>query len=186
MTPRRFAILVGTVVLGVTLFIPNRATAQTFVPADQQPGSVKPIDMISKVVKPGDTVSVVQTDGTKIFGKVEIVSPAGLTLLAEGLRLQVALDAIGQIDKHHRHPVRGLWIGTLIGAGVGLALGSGNTGSEDYSGPLAVFGAIFGAGIGTIVGTVDQGGSTVYVAPPTKPGIVITPRGAAIHLGFRF
>ena len=188
MTIRHFATLVGTAALGVTLFVSTRATAQTFAPDGQQPGAVKPIDVISKVVKPGDTVTVLQTNGTKIFGKVELVSASGLTLVAEGLRFQVAPDAIGQIDRHHRHPVRGLWIGTLIGAGLGFALGSGGTSDsgENWAGAFAFVGAIYGAGIGAIVGAFNQGPSTVYTAPPSKPGIVITPRGAAIHVGFRF
>ena len=186
MTLRHFATLVGTAALGLTLFVPIRATAQTFAPNDQQPAPAKPIDVISKVVKPGDTVSVLQTNGTKIFGKVEAVSPSGLTLVVDGLQFQVAPDAIRQIDRHRRHTLGGFLIGTLIGAGAGLALGSGNTSGEDYSGFFAVVGAIFGGGIGAIVGNHDQSASTVYTAPPAKPGIVITPRGAAIHLGFRF
>ena len=104
MTPRHLATLLGTAVLAVTLFVPIRATAQTFASNDQQPGPVKPIDVISKVVKPGDTVSVLQTNGTKIFGKVEHVSASGLTLVAEGLRFQVAPDAIRQIDRQPPPP----------------------------------------------------------------------------------
>ena len=186
MTIRHFASLVGAAAVGVMLFVPTQVTAQTFAPNAQQPGPVKPIDAISAVVKTGDTVSVLQANGAKIFGQVEHLSPSGLTLVSEGLRLQVAPDAVRQIDVYHRHPFRGLLIGTLIGAGAGLALGSGNTsGSEDYSGFFAVVGAIVGAGIGAGVGA-HQEASTVYTAPPSRPGIVITPRSAAIHVGFRF
>ena len=187
MTFQHLATRLAVIVTGVALLVPTRATGQTFIP-DDQVIRVGSIDGLGSAVKTGDRVSVLQTNGVTIFGKVEKVSASGLTLVAEGLRFQLDVATIRQVERWHRQTVRGLWIGALVGAGLGFAIGSGGSDSgENYAGPVAFISAVYGAGVGALIGTFDQSGhEVVYTAPASKSGLVVTPHGAGIRVAFRF
>jgi len=189
MTLRHLATRIGATVLGITLLVPAWATAQTFIPGDQAQKTVGSIDALRSAVKRGDHVSVLQSNGVTIFGKVDSISGSDLTLVSEGLRFQLSVDTIRQVERWHRQAVRGLWIGTLVGAGLGAVLGAAGSsnGGEDYTGAIAFVGAIYGAGIGAVIGAFDRSGhEIVYAAPASKTSVMILPGGAGVRVAFRF
>lgn len=190
MTRRPLASLVAAAAVGM-LLQPARTVAQSFLTQDDshQTRAVS-ADALRRAINPGDRVSVLRTDGVAILGNVEQVSASGVTVVAQGLRFQLAPDSIRQIERWHRQTVRGLWVGTLIGAGLGFVIGvtaSGQTGdAEKAGGAFALIGAVYGAGIGAIAGAFNQGREVVYTAPPSTFAIVIAPHGARIHVKLRF
>jgi hypothetical protein len=182
MTLQRFDRVSAGLVLA--LLIPTLASAQTFATPPAQT-----FESMASFLKPGDRVTVIEKTGTKVTGKIVIVSASSVTLAVEGQRRDFAADTVRQVDRLHRQALKGLWIGFAIGAGLGL-IASATDDSTSGSGGNAG-GAMIGLGLtgglyGSLIGACIPGHTTVFSAPAGLPSVVFTPHGGAAVFSVRF
>jgi len=102
-----------------------------------------------------DRLIVKQKDGKTIEGKMIEASETNLTMSRSGKVINIARDAIRQIEHSTGKAAKGKW--AAIGTGVGAAAGAGigatkyRADRDDY-GIYPVMGAIIGAGVGAVSG----------------------------------
>jgi hypothetical protein len=118
-------------------------------------------DAIRGRVKDGQRVSIIDSQGQEINGRIDAITADGLSLLAHGKSTRLQYEQIIRIDRPHD----GLANGALIGLGAGAALFvlaqaldshdcapgaylcSGSPSGGEYA-----LGALLGGGLGTAVG----------------------------------
>jgi hypothetical protein len=135
-------------------------------------------------VDPRETVTILDTDGRRLVGRVTQVSSSGLTLLQRGQATSVPLQRVARItisDSNRNGAAIGALIGAAIGAVGGIAV---NAICVNESGGcfsvvlvLAGAGAASGAGIGWLGDRLHQ--SVVYAVPGA-------PREFAPEMGVKF
>jgi hypothetical protein len=147
-------------------------------------------------IRPGHAVYVIDTQGEETRGRLQEVSPSGLTVSGtDGLR-SFSADSVTAIDRYGDP----LWNGLAIGLGIGTAMAlfadqreipcpdgrprvcrDAEIGSR--LGAIALFGAI-----GTGVDALIRRRTPVYLAPGQRPSSrlvispAVSPRGAAAIL----
>ena len=125
-------------------------------------------------LKAGDAVSVVDTSGREVNGRVATLSDVAVALTVDGVRQEFATDRIERIYRKRRDPVKnGLLIGAAAGAVVGFSAGRSSdspdcprSGSECGQGALigTVGGAFWGTVGGWIVDVLIRRRETIYQA----------------------
>jgi hypothetical protein len=148
-------------ILGLLLLAPTAPVA-----AQQPP------DLPQAVVRvdPRETVTILDTDGRRLVGRVAQVSSSGLTLVQRGQATSVPLQRVARITKSDSNR-NGAVIGGLIGAAIGAVGGAAinaicaNEGGDCFGVVLALAGAgaASGAGIGWLGDRLHQ--SVVYAVP---------------------
>jgi hypothetical protein len=177
----------GALVLAVALF-PGGATGQTNGQAfEDLPG----------MLKPGQMITVTDSTGRKISGKVAEISPDALVLLtkeraADGTRRE-AWTGRQTFLKPSVQEVRTRdlwWDGALIAYAIGVipvGLAASKAGSGAFPAFLAVSGTWAGVGFG-----IDAAVSAarLYRAAPTRTGITVSPmigeERKGVRLAWRF
>jgi len=205
----RLVLSLGAAMISAALFVTDQATAQTFAAgvADRaslagvdfrQTSQKKPsgrvredFDALQTVIRDGDKVTVLDTSGNAMTGRVVSISASGLTLLVEKRQFQLGADTIRQVARWHKQPGKGLRFGAGIGALFGLVLGLAAPTSEEYSSTFNVlagtgFGAMMGAIYGTVIGSFVNGTTVVYAVPQGMPIVVPTLHGGEVRFSFRF
>ena len=135
-------------------------------------------------VEPRETVTILDTEGRRLVGRVTQVSASGVTLVQRGQSTSVPLQRVARITKSDPNR-NGAAIGALIGAAIGAAGGfavnaiCANEGGDCLGIVLALAGAgaAGGAGIGWIGDQLHQ--SVVYAVPGA-------PREFAPEMGVKF
>ena len=172
--------------LALALLIPTLAAAQTFATPPAQT-----FDGMASFLQPGDQVTVIEKTGTKVTGKVVMLSASSVTLAVEGQAREFAADTVRQVDRWHHYALRGFAIGFAIGAGLGLIAAATDDSPASAGTGGNAGGAMIGLGIvgglcGSVIGGATQGRTTVFSAPAGLPILVFTPRGGGAVFSFRF
>ena len=148
-------------VLGLLLLAPTAPVAA------QQPPDL-PQALLR--VDPSDTVTIIDTEGSRLVGRVAQVSSSGLTLVQRGQATSVPLQRVARItisDSNRNGAAIGGLIGAAIGAVGGFAVNAicVNEGGGCFGVVLALAGAgaASGAGIGWVGDRLHQ--SVVYAVP---------------------
>ena len=135
-------------------------------------------------VDPRETVTILDTDGRRLVGRVAQVSSSGLTLVQRGQATSVPLQRVARItisDSNRNGAAIGGLIGAAIGAVGGVAVNAicANEGGDCFGIVLALAGAgaASGAGIGWLGDRLHQ--SVVYAVPGA-------PREFAPEMGVKF
>jgi len=155
---------------------PVQLAAQTPATAGQQSQ-----EHVVPPVKPGTRIWVVTSDGSERSGKLESLSPANVSFVADdGQRVVMPWSRVRQVQRPD--PVlNGLVVGALIGfgGGLGLAIGQGYFGGGDessdagsglgmamaYAGIGAAAGVALDAALGKRQTIYRSGSATVSMAP---------------------
>ena len=182
MTLRRLGPLSAGLVLG--LLIPTLAAAQTFATPPAQT-----FDGMASFVEPGDRVTVIEKTGTKVTGKIVILSASSMTLVVDGQPREFVADTVRQVDRWHHQALKGLGIGFAVGAGLGVIAAATDDSSSSSGGDGG--GAVIGLGIigglyGSLIGAFIPGRTTVFTAPAGLPSLLFTPHGGGFVFSFRF
>jgi hypothetical protein len=126
------------------------------------------------LVRSGDSVSVVDTAGNTVTGRIADLSRSSLRLLVEGETRDFAQDGIRLITQRRSDSLaNGAIIGAAAGAGFGVAglVVACHSGCswEPYAIPTiaALYGAM-GAGIGVGVDALIRGRKVIYSSAPTR------------------
>jgi len=149
-------------IVGFLLLVPAAAPVAAQQPSDLPDALVR--------VAPGEAVTLLDTDGHRLAGRIARVSSSGLTLVQRGQTTAVPLQRVARITVTDSNR-NGAIIGGLIGAAIGLAGGAAlnaicvNEGGECLATVLGLTaaGAASGAGIGWLGDRVHQ--SVVYARP---------------------
>ena len=135
-------------------------------------------------VEPHETVTILDTDGRRVVGRLAQVSSTGLTLVQRGQATSVPLQRVARItisDRRRNGAATGALIGAAIGAAGGFAVNAicANEGGGCFSIVLALAGAgaASGAGIGWVGDRLHQ--SVLYAVPGA-------PRDFAPEMGVTF
>ena len=162
-------------ILGLLLLAPTAPVA-----AQQPPDLPQALAQVD----PGETVTILDTDGRRLVGRIAQVSSSGLTLVQRGQATSVPLQCVARItisDSNKNGALIGALIGGAIGLASGLALNAAfaNEGGDSLGGMLVLAGAgaASGAGIGWLGDRFHQ--SVVYALPGA-------PREFASEMGVKF
>jgi hypothetical protein len=162
-------------ILGVLLLAPTAPVA-----AQQPPDLPQALARVAS----NETVTILDTDGRRLVGRVAQVSSSGLTLIQRGRATSVPLQRVARItisDSNRNGATMGALIGGAIGAAGGVAMNAicANEGGECFAVVLALAGAgaASGAGIGWLGDRLHQ--SVVYAVPGA-------PREFASEMGVKF
>jgi hypothetical protein len=123
-------------------------------------------------VKAGDTVRLTEVTGSTVTGRLEGLTPASATVLADGGRREVPATQIARLERRGRNVGRG----TLIGLAAGIGLGIVAFNSVDSSNPHdlmapaaaadgALVSVVLGTGLGAVGGALVKSFKTVYLTP---------------------
>ena len=128
-------------------------------------------------VRVGQRVSIVDTSGAAIDGRVEGIAPHGLRILEGGTTTEIPVDRILRIDQQD-----GVKNGALIGLAVGLGLGTLG-GARDDQGrgrratfvPVAALGnGLVAAALGALIDALADNRRLLYQRP-RGPDVGVTP-----------
>jgi hypothetical protein len=136
----------------------------------------------------GDRVTISLTDGRKVKGRFSAVSGDALSVSTPAGDQSMPAADVARVQRHRR----GMLLGTIIGAGVGLACGAamaswaeneGGSQAGAYVGMTAL-----GAGIGLGIDALVNFPRTVYRQPPGRTALRIDagPRRTAVGLTVAF
>ena len=151
-------------ILGLLLLAPTAPVA-----AQQPPDLPQALARI----EPGETVTILDTDGRRLVGRITQVSSSGLTLVQRGQATPVQLQRVARVtiaDSNKNGATIGAAIGAAIGAVGGIAVNAScaNEGGDCFTAVLALVGA--GAGAGAGIGWLgDRIHPTVVYAAPGSP-----------------
>jgi hypothetical protein len=151
------------------------------------PLSLTPWDGLNSRLQSGDPISVQETDGTKIEGRFSRASATSLRIVVGSVTREVPADRVEGIAAliGGNRLVRGLVVGSTIGAGLGALSCAGsrstdqswNTDRQSNSCPSSVIGGVVVLGwIGALVGAKQRGSNPVpvYSAPNRKLDVAPT------------
>ena len=154
-----------------------------------QPAGADPsFERMRAKLKAGNHVTVALQNGLSVEGRLVGVGPDALTVSTSGGECQLSRSDV-MIFRRHGH---GIVLGTIIGAGVGLACGAAigswfaNEG-HDRDGPL--FGLTFlGLGVGAGIDALANIPRTVYQQAPSHATFRVEagPRRTAVRVAVTF
>lgn len=128
-------------------------------------------DRLALVINQGDHVTLTDSSGRSMRGRILDLSPSTLALSVNGIRQDVFGAEVATIRRSRRDPLKnGAVTGFLSGAGIaaGLLLGSRCADARVVLAAVSIYGAA-GAGIGAGVDALIQGEHVIYTAPGTAP-----------------
>lgn len=134
-------------------------------------------DQLRVLVKPGDTLTITDTAGQRLRGKLAELSSASLVLEVSGTRRVFPGTEVDIIEKRGSDSLKnGALIGLSVGAGVFGPFAGASTGDWGYGALAAVLYGGIGAGIGVGVDALIEGQRVIYAASPsTRTSFHITP-----------
>ena len=147
-------------------------------------------DRLALELNQGDRVTVTDSGGQKLQGRIVDLSPSILSLQAGALRRDLNRDDVSVVQRRERDSLtNGAVFGFASGVGVALALilvvGEGGGSAPWY----ALFGAA-GAGIGAGLDSLHQGSRVIYRAAPSNRRLAVSPRlsrdGAVLSVSLGF
>jgi hypothetical protein len=154
---------------------------------------------LTLLVRPGDTVTVTDTGGQKVSGKITDLSPSSLALMVDGRPREWRESDVATIS--HRHS-DSLANGALIGLGVGAGFAGAGllvmVNQSDYDddvsgGAMAALVALYsgiGAGIGAGIDAMISGQRVIFQRRAGAVSLGMTPLlgpskvGAGLTLAF--
>jgi hypothetical protein len=161
---------------GLTILLALTTAAAQTPEETVTPALVPPIDQatgtateLRQVLRPGDVVSIVQTTGVVVSGRLLRVDERELVVRTDGPSLTVPYETIQSLDRPRDSSRNGALIGMATGAGVWLPLFvhavvvDRNEMDEWGAGYLAAGGIM--AGIGALVGWAID---TAHSKPPLR------------------
>jgi hypothetical protein len=147
--------------LGVLLILSCSVTAAAQPPDNSAAGQPAPtFQDLRNFVRPGETLRVFDAQGNDTKGRLMNIRDDAITLAVDGMRRDFSADAVAQIERTRRDPVKdGVLKGLAAGAVVGYALGRRADSPACYRrdiecGQAAVIGAYGGAFWGAIFGWI--------------------------------
>jgi len=136
------------------------------------------LDQLKLTLEKGDKVTVVDSSGRSIKGRIENIAPDALDVTAEGKLRSFRVDDLSRITRRKADSVLN---GTLIGAGVGfgaslpLFLALAEHDEKGWAVGYAGMWGLIGAGIGAIVDVAVREKQTVYFRPKSRISWDISP-----------
>ncbi|HEY7441306.1 MAG TPA: hypothetical protein VH701_02715 [Vicinamibacterales bacterium] len=152
-------------------------------------------EQLQVLVKPGDTISVTDSTGREVQGKVASVSPSSLALLVQGTRRDLSETEVRKIRQDRQDSLaNGAKWGLCIGAGLGLAAGvavaSGDGNASALIPILALVYGGLGAGVGAGLDAMVLGNQVIYFKPASSAKVTVSPlvtsdrKGLFLTVGF--
>lgn len=138
-------------------------------------------DQLRMIARLGDTITVTDTSGTEVTGRLADLSPASLELLVGGQRRIVGQQDVRMINGHgHANLATGARIGLAVGAGLGVLGGLAlSSGCSECGGIVPAVGLIYGglgAGVGVGVAALITTRPVIYAAPgATRTRVSVLP-----------
>ena len=125
-------------------------------------------DQLRVLVKPGDTLTITDSSGQRVRGKLADLSASSLVLEAAGTRRLFQDAEVGTIEKRGSDSLKnGALIGLSVGAGFGPLIGA-TTGEWGLAAVGALIYGGIGAGIGVGFDAMVEGPRTIYAASRLK------------------
>ena len=123
-------------------------------------------DQLRVLTKPGDTLTVTDTSGNRIRGKLSQLLTSSMVLDVSGALRQLQATDVDKIEKRGSDSLKnGALIGLGIGSGLGVAVLSAIAADDGIS-PWMAIGALtyggIGAGIGVGVDALIEGQRVIY------------------------
>jgi hypothetical protein len=126
-------------------------------------------DQLRVLVKPGDTLTITDSSGHRVRGRLADLSASSLVLEAAGTRRLFQDTEVGTIEKRGSDSLKN---GALIGLSVGAGFFGPVIGATTGDWGLAAVGALIyggiGAGIGVGFDAMVEGPRTIYAASRPK------------------
>ncbi len=163
----------------VATCVTSVSAAQT---AEAQIGVARSFEQLQSTLKPGATLDVTDITGHHITGNMADLSSSSITLIVEGMRLELAKSEVKRVTQTHNRLLVGAIVGAASGAGAGLIFAAWECALEQSYCPghslfkgasLALAGGAFGTAIGAGVGFSKHTHRLVYAAP-TKSSATVT------------
>src|SRR5258706_16297414 len=120
-------------------------------------GVGRSLEQLQSTVKPGATLDVTDITGHHITGNMADLSSSSITLIVEGMRLELAKSEVKRVTQTHNRLLVGAIVGAASGAGAGLIFAAWECALEQSYCPghslfkgasLALAGGAFGTAIG--------------------------------------
>jgi hypothetical protein len=153
-------------------------------------------EQLQVLVKPGDTISVTDSAGRELTGKIASLSSSSLALLVEGAQRDLPERDIRTIRQRRQDSLGngakwGLGIGAGLGLTAGLALASGDGNANALIPIIALVYGGLGAGVGVGVDALIQSDQVIYFKPASfsakitvSPLVTAQRRGVLLSFGF--
>jgi hypothetical protein len=153
-------------------------------------------EQLQVLVKAGDAVTVTDSTGRDLTGKIASLSSSSLTLMVEGTRRDLPESEIRTIRQRRQDSLaNGAKWGLGIGAGLGLAAGFAlAAGDGNVSAVIPIIGLVYGglgAGVGAGIDALVLGNQVIYFKPAnTSAKVTVSPlvtrerRGVLLSFGF--
>ena len=161
-------------------------------PAAQGQTLASSFDQLQVLVKQGDTISVTDTTGRELRGRIETLSQSSLSLFVDGGRHDLPEREVRTIRQRRSDSLAngakwGLGIGAGLGLAGGLAIASEySDGGGVYIPILAlVYGGI-GAGVGAGLDALVLSNQVIYHKPASASArVTVSPLVTSDHKGVR-
>lgn len=162
----------------------------SIAPAEAQ-GVANSLNELRLLVRPGDRVTITDTRGTDVTGRVEALSPTSIRLMVGD---QPRAWQEGEIAVIRQRRADSLGNGALWGLGVGVglaalavaAIGVDNADVGWAAAAVAFYGGV-GAGVGVGVDALIQRRQVIYEPPsPSFGRLTFTPGRAVARITLRF
>ena len=138
-------------------------------------------DRLALQLNQGDRVTVTDSDGQELQGRIVDLSSSTLSLQAGALRRDLNRDDVSVVQHRERDSLtNGAAFGFASGVVFALILVVGESGGSYAADPAAVpwyalFGAA-GASIGAGLDSLHQGSRVIYSAAPSNRRLAVSPR----------
>jgi hypothetical protein len=159
-------------------------------------GTAQTLRELRLLVRAGDTVTLTDTSGRDVRGRIETLSPSAIVLRTPSGPQQWAEDEVRAIRQRWSDPLRnGALIGLGVGAGLGLAGGLALADYYDDAGVVIattlIYGGI-GAGIGAGIDALITRQRLVFEPPGHTSGLrlhiapLLAPQAAGVRIALTF
>jgi ABC-type Fe3+-hydroxamate transport system substrate-binding protein len=154
-------------------------------------------EQLQVLVKSGDTVSVTDSAGREMSGRITSLSPSSLVLLVDGVQRDLSESEVGMVRQRRQDSLGngakwGLGIGAGLGLAAGLAIASEYSEARGAYIPILalVYGGI-GAGVGAGMDALILSNQVIYFKPPRSSARVtvsplVTPERKGVLFAFGF
>ena len=152
-----------------------------------------PFDRLALLVNQGDRITVTDSAGRELRGRLLDLSPSTLSLQSDGLRHDLHGGDISAVRRRERDSLQnGAVIGFLSGAALAAGLLARTEAGLDPSFllPFASLAGAAGAGIGVCLDSLHEGSQVIYRAAGSNRRLAVSPllsrdsAGLSVSLGF--
>ena len=137
-------------------------------------------DGLALQLNQGDRITVTDSDGQELQGRIVDLSSSTLSLQTDGLRRDLNRGDVSVIQRRERDSLKdGAAIGFASGVAFAVSLVVGEGGGSYAADPsampwYALFGAA-GAGIGAALDSLYQGSQVIFSAAPSNRRLAVSP-----------